>query len=103
LGNWGIRELGDLGIGFLLGTWNFSLGTSVAEPVEEGEVGVGGGDLEVVGAAGGGEGAEGADVILDVVFPSLAEGLGVDDEFFAGFHVDEAGEAAVAEVEFGGV
>ena len=48
----------------------------------------------------GGEGPEGADVRLDVVLPRLAEGLRMDDEALAVLHVDEARQAAVAEVEF---
>src|SRR5436190_8998080 len=80
-------------------TWVFG---SVAKPVEQREVGLRGGNLRVVRSSRGGEGAQRADVFLQVILPRLAQRLRVDDQAVAAFHVDEAGESPIAEVQLRG-
>ncbi len=42
-------------------------------------------------------------MVEDFLVPRFAEGMGVDGELIVGFHIDEAGESAVVELEFGGI
>ena len=42
-------------------------------------------------------------MVEDFLVPGFAEGMRVDGELVVGFHIDEAGEPAVVELEFGGI